>query len=220
MRLPEIWLIASLLTAVSVARAEVAEFTDANAWAEAVGSFNTIDFTGFPDSTLISNQFAELGVLFTDANEFTVCCSEVQFPNDGEGLDVNNNLHLSFLTPQSAIAADFHPVLRIQLFCGGSLVYTSSEFVDSIHGTFAGVVTDEFFDSAMMVTSAIDDLHFGGPIDAGDLDGDGSVGIADFLLLLGDWGPCPLVPDPCPADADHDGMVGVTDFLLLLRNWS
>ena len=51
----------------------------------------------------------------------------------------------------------------------------------------------------------------------GDLDGDGSVGIVDFLLLLGVWGPC---EDPCcPADLDEDGMVGITDFLVLLANW-
>ncbi len=55
----------------------------------------------------------------------------------------------------------------------------------------------------------------------GDLDGDGIVGINDFLLLLGLWGPC---PDPCPpscdADLDGDCTVGITDFLILLANWS
>jgi hypothetical protein len=51
----------------------------------------------------------------------------------------------------------------------------------------------------------------------GDIDGDGSVGILDFLALLAAWGPC---DDPCcPADIDEDGMVGVTDFLILLANW-
>jgi len=54
----------------------------------------------------------------------------------------------------------------------------------------------------------------------GDIDGDGVVGILDFLLLLGDWGNC---PDPCPptcaADLDADCTVGILDFLLLLGNW-
>ena len=53
-----------------------------------------------------------------------------------------------------------------------------------------------------------------------DLDGDGEVGIIDFLELLGAWGPC---PDPCPpfcfGDSDGDCQVGITDFLLLLGNW-
>ena len=45
------------------------------------------------------------------------------------------------------------------------------------------------------------------------------VGIADFLLMLAAWGPCPGPPDPCPADLDGDGIVGVIDFLILLAKW-
>ena len=54
----------------------------------------------------------------------------------------------------------------------------------------------------------------------GDLDGDGSVGITDFLLFLAAWGPCPDPPDPCPADLDRNGIVGITDFLILLAHWA
>ncbi len=57
------------------------------------------------------------------------------------------------------------------------------------------------------------------PVPAADLDGDGAVGIADFLALLAAWGPCPGSPDPCPADLDGDGAVGVTDMLALLADW-
>ena len=48
-----------------------------------------------------------------------------------------------------------------------------------------------------------------------DIDGGGSVGVTDFLLLLASWGPCA----GCPADLDGDDVVGVTDFLLLLATW-
>ena len=48
-----------------------------------------------------------------------------------------------------------------------------------------------------------------------DLDGDGDVGITDFLDLLGAWGPNP----GHPADFDGDDIVGITDFLELLGNW-
>ncbi|MCH7798723.1 MAG: hypothetical protein IID28_09820 [Planctomycetes bacterium] len=51
----------------------------------------------------------------------------------------------------------------------------------------------------------------------GDLDGDGIVGIVDFLALLANWGPCE--PGCCLADLDIDGDVGITDFLLLLASW-
>ena len=54
---------------------------------------------------------------------------------------------------------------------------------------------------------------------ATDLDGDGAVGIVDFLALLKAWGTCPGAPDPCVADVDRDGAVAVTDFLSLLQDW-
>ena len=52
----------------------------------------------------------------------------------------------------------------------------------------------------------------------GDLDGDGTVGILDLLILLSSWGPCPPCCD-CPADLDADGNVGIFDLLTLLANW-
>ncbi len=48
------------------------------------------------------------------------------------------------------------------------------------------------------------------PWDCGD--GDGTVGIVDFLALLAAWG------GTGPCDVDGDG-VGITDFLELLGNW-
>lgn len=50
-----------------------------------------------------------------------------------------------------------------------------------------------------------------------DFDADGQVGIADFALMLGAWGPCGTTP--CPGDADGDGEVGIQDFLLTLGAW-
>ena len=52
----------------------------------------------------------------------------------------------------------------------------------------------------------------------GDLDGDGTVGVKDLLILLGEWGPCADCKD-CPADLDGDCTVGVKDLLILLGNW-
>ena len=48
-----------------------------------------------------------------------------------------------------------------------------------------------------------------------DLDGDGVVGIVDFLNLLAAWGTDP----GGPPDLDGDGTVGINDFLTLLANW-
>ena len=52
----------------------------------------------------------------------------------------------------------------------------------------------------------------------GDLDGDGSVGALDLLILLVSWGPCEDCRD-CPADLDGNCTVGASDLLILLVNW-
>jgi len=54
-------------------------------------------------------------------------------------------------------------------------------------------------------------------ITLGDIDGDGSVNIVDFGILLASWGACE--PGCCLADLNIDGNVGITDFLLLLGSW-
>ncbi len=56
------------------------------------------------------------------------------------------------------------------------------------------------------------------PCVLGDLDGDGSVGVSDLLILLANWGRCGDCDD-CPADLDGDCSVGVPDLLILLANW-
>jgi len=60
----------------------------------------------------------------------------------------------------------------------------------------------------------------GSPFDVrlGDIDGDGAVGIVDFLAVLAAWGRC--VDGCCLEDLDLDNEVGIADFLLLLGNWT
>jgi glucose/arabinose dehydrogenase len=55
---------------------------------------------------------------------------------------------------------------------------------------------------------------------AADLDADGTVGVADFLKMLGMWGPCAdACPPSCAGDLDEDCNVGLSDVLRLLTLW-
>ena len=65
------------------------------------------------------------------------------------------------------------------------------------------------------IPDGVDVVSFGV---TGDLDGDGTVGVKDLLILLGNWGPCAECAD-CVADLDGDCSVGVKDLLILLGNW-
>ena len=55
------------------------------------------------------------------------------------------------------------------------------------------------------------------PVKYGDIDGDGHVGIMEFLFVIGSWGPCQA--DCCMADFDLDGDVGLADFCTVIENW-
>jgi hypothetical protein len=93
----------------------------------------------------------------------------------------------------------------------------------SIWLDFVGVVSDQADIQSMVILADSDETLITGiaaspgapaPCPA-DLDGDGEVGVTDFLDLLAAWGPNP----GHPADLDGDGIVGVTDFLTLLADW-
>jgi len=55
-----------------------------------------------------------------------------------------------------------------------------------------------------------------GPWLSGDIDGDGAIGIVDFLQILAAWGPCA----GCDEDVNGDATVGILDLLLMLGNWT
>ena len=57
------------------------------------------------------------------------------------------------------------------------------------------------------------------PTCLGDVDGDGMVGITDFMQVLADWGSCSPLPAPCESDYNRDGVVGINDLLISLAQW-
>ncbi|MCI0362967.1 MAG: hypothetical protein L0Y44_15125 [Phycisphaerales bacterium] len=56
------------------------------------------------------------------------------------------------------------------------------------------------------------------PAIPGDLDHNGVVNVADLLLLIGEWGPCPP-RGACDADLDNNLQVNISDLLILIGNW-
>ncbi|MDY7109972.1 MAG: hypothetical protein SYC29_15175 [Planctomycetota bacterium] len=201
------------------APAEVDVFFDIDQWKIAAGETKTITFTEFPYGTLITDQYADLGVLFSDGND-TIHVSS-GYVNDGFGLNGHGNITVSYTTPQYAIAVDFPGALALELRRHGELVYRSLDY-----GTgplFVGLVSTDPFDEAMLLDPSmgyqfIDDLHVD-PRPVGDMDNDGLVNVADLLSLLSQWGECPPPPAECPGDLNGDDRVGAGDLLILLGNW-
>ena len=109
--------------AVGLASGGVAEFFDRDEWIAAVGQFTTADFTGFPHGMFVTDQYADLGVLFTDGND-SIYVNQSLFLNDGVGLDGNGDITVSFATPQVWIGADFPGLLTIELYRDGLLIHS------------------------------------------------------------------------------------------------
>jgi hypothetical protein len=149
--------------------AGVLEFTDRDAWFAAVGQVTTIGFTEFPAGTQLTNQYDELGVLFTDGLDIVLRDDYYfHFPNDGAGMNSVGSTTLAFATPQYSIAADFPGFIQFTLFSSGVAIYTSSPFGLLPVGNFAGLVSSQPFDAALISdpfgdNAFADDLHFGVP---------------------------------------------------------
>ena len=157
-------LVGLALVGVRSTHGGVEEFTNRSAWETAVGPFTTVDFTGFGAGTFITDQYADLGILFTDGNDsisFTP-----SFVNDGVGLDGNGDISLWFENPQAWIGVDFPGFLTIELFIGETLIHMA-EFGFGGTGNFGGLISISRFDKAVLIDpgseAAIDDLHFGVP---------------------------------------------------------
>ena len=44
--------------------------------------------------------------------------------------------------------------------------------------------------------------------------------VADLVLIVLNWGPCPSPPEICPGDLNDDGAVDVADLVEVILNWS
>ncbi len=204
---------------------EVLDFyEDKEGWLEAVdNSYTTIDFTGFHQFELITDQYADLGVYFASIVQI---CNEVcaAFPNDFAGVGSGAFLPICviFTEPQSWIGFDHPGALFLTLSLNGEEFYFG-DFDNSGFGNFGGVVSSQPFDEVMVYDNTgavfIDDLFFGGLSYSPDVNGDGTVDVLDLIAVIGAWGACPDFPQLCPADIDGNGAVDTTDLVEVLVSW-
>lgn len=83
------WIVLCMLCAGT--RANVTTTFDYDQWQSLVGDFSTINFTGYPDGTSVTNQYSQLGVTFIGAS---FIAATTGFVNDGWGLHGPSGLHL------------------------------------------------------------------------------------------------------------------------------
>jgi MYXO-CTERM domain-containing protein len=164
--------VTALLAVCAPSSATVTRYINRTVWQSAIGDDTQITFQGFPEHTLITDQYADLGVLFTDRHDFIRYNDS--FLNDGVGLGstdlIYGTIHMSFAEPLYAIASDFLGIIDIQLFSDGRMIYGSDPFDDS-QSRFGGLISTVPFDAVVIRDPSngvvvIDDLYFGPPIPA------------------------------------------------------
>ena len=135
-------------------------------WHNATVSYKTCSFVEFPQNTIITNQYQNLGVQFTGPNWNLVLDSAGGFPQDGKGLNPNTYLELTFDEPMHSIAAHGPGGWLFQLFLGETVVGLSPWWNGGSPNGFAGFVTDISFDRVRLVSPSpggivfVDNVYF------------------------------------------------------------
>jgi len=138
------------------------------AWESAVGSWQTMDFTGFAPGQHLTDEYeAEFGVVFTDPTNFVDLESQNIYPNDGWGLVTGTfaqYIEFELGEPIDAIAF-FHPgSLIVTLWLGDDLVGQGGD-AHPAPGNFFGITSTMPFDRVRIDDQAgigfVDDIRRG-----------------------------------------------------------
>jgi len=114
-------------------------------WSASASSYATCSFAEFPQNTFITDQYANLGVLFTGFTGNVVKTSAIIFPLDSHGIDGNCGIELTFAAPTYSVGAHGPDVWKYLLYQGNTLIHTSTYSNGGI-GNFAGIVSSVPFD--------------------------------------------------------------------------
>jgi hypothetical protein len=141
--------------------------TNAAQWQAKAQNFTTLTFTDHPPFTIITNQYADAGITFTDGNDFIRATTSY---SDGQGLmsiDPGGlgTIHASFDSPILSLAIEYLGGLQFELHAGGEMIFTSILYSAGFT-PFVGVVSTVPFDSVIIRDYdddivSVDNLHFG-----------------------------------------------------------
>lgn len=137
--------------------AQVTEYSSRPAWEAVVGSQQCADFVGLASGAVVTNQYAGIGMTFTQGNDTVLLTGA--FVTDGAGVNCNGDMEVVFSSPQHALGCDFPGALQVSLYSGATLVHSSSNFAGSGSGFFAGFTSTASFDRAV-ITDWVDGLAY------------------------------------------------------------
>jgi hypothetical protein len=173
----------------SAANASVVVVSDFAAWQLTAGPYSTIDFTGYPTNTFVTDQYSNLGVTFVDPDPNVVIANAFSiFPQDGSGINGVCTIDMVFAAPITTVAFHHPGVLFATLYSNGQAITASMGLPGSGVNWFQGLVSDQPFDRVKL-TGIISPV---GPCDDPVLDNlyfstipaPGGAGLVAALLLV------------------------------------
>jgi hypothetical protein len=127
----------SSLSAASPSFGSVTTTTSYDTWAASTGSVTTLDFV-FPQAQILNTQYADLGVIFPDAEEVAYSGN---FPLDGWGCKGSvlgdDDIVLSFAEQRTSFGCFYKGAVFVEFWSQGVQQYVSPTF-------FQGTLTVEF----------------------------------------------------------------------------
>jgi len=134
---------------------------DGAAWFQATPPFSEVTFADLPLNMLVTEQYAGLGVHFTDTDGNWVLGPTPTYPQDEFGLNGNVSVELTFDAPMWSFASFFPGKAKFAFFHGDLPMFTSELLGGSGTNFFAGFTTDLAFDRVLIVGGPPD--IFGNP---------------------------------------------------------
>jgi len=188
-RLAPLFILCLGVHATAATVTEFGPFEDGEiAWERAVGSWETIDFTGVPVGTFLTDEFLESdGITFTSFPQ--VVGPTGSFVLDGFGMasGIDGHIELTFATPLLTVAFDLPGSGEIEFFSGDERIAGPLPLGFPGLDRFSGYISDTPFDRIVLSDQdalGIDDLRYGMVIP-----GPGAVGIGVLAGLAGFAGP-------------------------------
>jgi len=137
-------------------------YSDLEDWLSDVPPATVIDFTDFEHGTFIDDEYAYLGVTFTNGSS-TISNIPSAFVDDF-GLDANQDaLAFDFTQPAFSFGVLFPGTLRLVLYLDGELVGWTQTLGGAAPEQFVGVILPSGFDSVSLIDldePEIDNLYF------------------------------------------------------------
>ncbi|MFO0961413.1 MAG: hypothetical protein U0625_00750 [Phycisphaerales bacterium] len=150
----------SVVVSACLAGQSLAGFTvvtgaaNANQWFGGAGAYTSITFSEFPSGTLVTEQYAAMGVHFVDPAGSWIQATQ-GFLQDGWGLHGLSSIDMRFDTPVCGLAVHYPGEVKAEFYSGDALVFSWQQWGGGEQSKFVGAFGDVAFDRVVFKSALV-----------------------------------------------------------------